>query len=163
MKRLDTSLLCGLSAQAAGVARRRKNYNLHSSAADPIQRMLNAFEPTTYIRPHRHGGKWELFVIVSGRAAVVIFDDSGRVQERADLDAAGGTRIVEIPEGTWHTVVSLAPQTVMFEVKAGPYVPTLPSDFALWAPAEDDPAAAVFERWFQTAAVGDTLPSSRRT
>src|SRR2546430_17452080 len=115
MKCLDSTLLRSLSTQAAASPRLRKNYNLHGSADDPLQRMLNAFEPTTYIRPHRHPDKWELFVIVSGRAAVLTFSDHGEIAQRTELDPGNGTRIVEIPQGAWHTLVSLAPQTVMFE------------------------------------------------
>lgn len=163
MKQLDTALLRQLSVEAAAAPRRRKNYNLHSVGEDPIQRMLNAFEPRTYIRPHRHHGKWELFAILTGRASVLTFDDAGRVQERTDLAAEGGTRVVEIAAGAWHTVVSHAPQTVMFEVKAGPYTPTAPEDFASWAPPEGDPAAAALEQWFQTAAPGDTPPHAGRS
>ncbi len=162
MKSLDPSLLRTLSEEAAGAPRLRKNYNLHASVADPIQRMLNAFEPRTYVRPHRHPGKWELFVMVSGCAAVLTFDDDGQVTQRVDLDEDTGARVVEIPEGAWHTVVSFAPQTVMFEVKAGPYAPTASNDFAPWAPAEGEMTAAAFEQWFQSAAPGDALPEALR-
>ncbi len=161
MKSLDTSQLQTLSAEAARAPRLRKNYNLHDSPDDAVQRMLNAFEPATYIRPHRHRDKWELFVILSGSAAVLTFNDRGDVSARIELDAARGTRLVEIPENTWHSLVSLAPQTVLFEVKSGPYVPTSPDDFAAWAPAEGDAFAAACEQWFRTATPGRSLTHGR--
>jgi len=157
MKCLDTAQLRALSAEAADHPRRRRNYNLHASAADPVQRMLNAFEPGTYIRPHRHRDKWELFVILSGRADVLTFDDDGRLAARAALDATEGTRVIEIAQGAWHSLVSHAPQTVMFEVKQGPYVPTAPEDFASWAPPEGDAATRECEQWFRTATPGSHL------
>lgn len=157
MKHLDLSQLRALSAEAAAAPRLRKNYNLHASATDPIQRMLNAFEPGTYVRPHRHRDKWELFVILSGRAAVLAFDDDGRMRERVELNVIDGNRVVEIPPDTWHSFVSLAPQTVMFEVKAGPYAPTAVEDFCAWAPLEGTAAAPMCEHWFRTAQCGDIL------
>ncbi len=103
IKRVDSADLEKLVAQAAASPRRRKNLNLHESLDDPIQRLLNDFEPGTYVRPHRHPDKWELFVLLQGAAAVFTFDDSGRLRD------AGGARIVEIPQATWHTLVALSP------------------------------------------------------
>jgi cupin fold WbuC family metalloprotein len=157
MKRVDAAALQQLTASAAASPRRRKNLNLHESPDDTIQRFLNDFEPGTYVRPHRHAGKWELFVLVQGRAAALTFDDSGRVLDRVDINADGGARVVEIPEFTWHSVVSLAPGTVLFEVKRGPFDPTIPAEFASWAPADDDPRARAFERQLCIAETGAKL------
>lgn len=153
MKRYDGDTLRTLSQTAAVSLRRRKNLNLHESENDPIQRMLNAFEPSTYVRPHRHSSRWELFAILSGRAVVLTFSDDGRVRERVELSMEGA-RLIEIPEGVWHSLVSLESGTVLFEIKAGPYLPTSPSDFAGWAPAEGGKPAEAFERWLCTAAPG---------
>src|SRR3990172_7922439 len=58
------------AARAAG--RRRMNRNLHPALTDQVQRLLNAFEPGTYVRPHRHdAGRWELFLILRGRALLL--------------------------------------------------------------------------------------------
>lgn len=142
------------AARAAG--RLRMNRNLHPALTDQVQRLLNAFEPGTYVRPHRHGaGRWELFLIIRGRAALLAFDDHGRVTERHELDAAGPARIIEVPGGTWHTLTALEPGTVLFEVKPGPYVPPTAKDFAAWAAGENDPRAAACERWFRRARPGD--------
>ena len=160
MKTIDTAALMSMCHAAAVTPRLRKNLNLHTELDDPVQRLLNAFEPGTYLRPHRHAEppKWELFVILTGRAAVLTFADDGRVLERVDLDAEGGTRLVEIQQAAWHTLVALAPRTVLFEVKRGPYLPNPPHDVAAWAPAEGDAKAAEFERWYRHAAPGDLPP-----
>ena len=34
--------------------RLRLNHNFHDDLADPINRMLNALEPGTYLQPHKH-------------------------------------------------------------------------------------------------------------
>lgn len=157
VKRVDGATLRELAAQAAASARRRRNLNLHASHADPVQRFLNGFEPGTYVRPHRHRDKWELFVRVQGAAAVLTFDDAGRVRERIALDGGEGAHVVEIPQGTWHTLVSLVPGTVLFEVKRGPYDPAAPSDYAPWAPPEGDARASAFEQRLRRAQPGETL------
>ena len=158
MKCITRADLERLAAEARAAARRRKNLNLHASFDDPVQRLLNALEPGTYVRPHRHAtpAKWELMTIVSGRAVLLVLSDDGVVQQRIDLDH--DTPIVEIPPATWHMLAALEPGTVLLEVKPGPYGPTAPGDSADWAPAEGSDATAGLERWCRDARVGDRAP-----
>ncbi len=161
MKRVAADALRALTAEAAASPRRRKNLNLHETLDDPIQRLCNAFEPGTYLRPHRHSapGTWELFIALTGRAAMLTFDDAGCVTARAELQAGGPVYAVEVPAGAWHSLVSLASGTVLFEVKRGPYRPTGENDFASWAPREGDAGAAAFVTWMANAAVGARAPA----
>ncbi|MDD5562292.1 MAG: WbuC family cupin fold metalloprotein [Thermoanaerobaculaceae bacterium] len=146
-------------AAAAGSPRRRANLNVHPALDDPIQRMLNVFQPGTYVRPHRHAGaRFELFLALVGRAAVFTFDDAGAVAETAAI-APGGAWAVELPGALWHTVVSLAPDTALFEVKPGPFRPLAGDDFAAWAPREGTAeAAALVRRWEEIAGASSTAP-----
>lgn len=155
LKQVDAAALRALAAEAAASARRRRNLNLHPSSADPVQRFLNDFEPGTYVRPHRHRDRWELFVLVQGSAAVLTFDDGGCVRERVVL-GADAARVVEIPENCWHTLVSLVPGSVLFEVKRGPYQPAA-TEYAPWAPAEGHPGAPALERRLVTAQPGERI------
>lgn len=157
LKCVDGAMLRELTVQAAASPRRRKNLNLHDAAEDPVQRFLNDFEPGTYIRPHRHRDKWELFVLVQGAAAVLTFDDAGCVSDRAELNASDGARVVEIPPSAWHSLVSLVPGTVLFEVKRGPFEPSQPAEYAPWAPAEGDSQAPAFEDRLRRALPGTAL------
>jgi cupin fold WbuC family metalloprotein len=155
---VTADLVDALAARATASPRRRMNHNLHPTLADPIQRLLNAFEPGTYVRPHRHPqpGRWELFLCLRGRVAVLTFAADGAVRERVVLEAGGPTLAVEIPPGVCHSLASLAPGTVLFELKPGPYVALADKDFAAWAPAEGEPACAAFARWLESAAPGDS-------
>lgn len=160
MKTVDIEMLNGLSASARAAVRGRANLNLHPALADPVQRFLNAIEPGSYVRPHRHllpREKWELFVILSGAVVVLVFDDAGKVVERVELDAAGHNRAVEIAAGAWHALAATRPGTVLFEFKPGPYSATDDKDFAAWAPAEGAAGSAALVRRYLTAAVGDDL------
>jgi len=141
MKILDSALFAELSAQAKETPRLRKNYNLHSSYEEPCQRLLNAMEPGSYIRPHRHLAvpKPECFVGLRGRMALVLFDDAGTVQSLHPFGPHEKNIGADIEPGTWHTVVCLEAGSVFFETKPGPYRSIDSSDLAPWAPAEGSP------------------------
>ncbi len=141
---IDRNLLDNLSAEARATPRLRKNYNIHPSNDFCCHRLLNAIEPGSYIRPHRHLDpmKDETFVILRGRLAVIIFDDEGRVITRTLLEAGGETIAMDIPHGVFHTAVSLEPGTIFFEAKAGPYVPIAEEEKAHWSPVDGSPEVA---------------------
>ena len=149
-----------LSGKAQTVARLRANLNVHPQLEDPIQRLFNAMEPGTYVRPHRHARKngWELMMCIKGAFSILLFDDSGTVLNRIDLASDSGNLAVEIPAFAWHIVVSHRPGTVMFEVKPGPYTVVDDKDFAAWAPPEFDPSTERFRLWYATAQAGDQAP-----
>ena len=148
-----------LSQRAAQSERLRLNQNLHPELSDPVQRLCNAFEPGTYVRPHWHSedDRWELFLVLRGRCAVLTFDENGKVIERLELREHGGDRIVEIPPRTIHTVVSLAHGSVLFEVKPGPYRVATDKDFAKWAPKEGEPSVPAWVRWYEQAQPGEVF------
>jgi cupin fold WbuC family metalloprotein len=139
MKIVDRKAMRDLCLDAVKNPRLRKNLNLHNSYEDASQRLLNAMEPGSYIRPHRHlnDPKEECFIGIQGRVALIIFDDEGNVTSMIQLGPAEDTVCVDVSVGVWHTVVALEPGSVFFETKKGPYLPVRESDFAPWAPSED--------------------------
>jgi cupin fold WbuC family metalloprotein len=144
---VNQQLLDQVSEKAKASSRLRMNYNLHQ-LEDRVQRMLNALEPDTYVRVHRHidPPKAEMFVILRGRTAVLIFDDDGAINDCIILSPEGCCA-VDIPPGHWHSLVALEPGTVVMEAKDGPYVPSTDKDFAVWAPRENSrDASAWLER-----------------
>ncbi len=157
---IDNKLLTALSETAQTSPRLRKNHNIHTQLDDPVQRLYNAMEPNTYVRPHRHQGddRWEFFQIVSGSAAILTFEPEGKVLGKVVLSQSGPNLATEIPGNTWHTIVSLQPGTVLFEIKKGPYLPLTDKDFAAWAPAEGERSAEHFVQWFISAEPGQRCP-----
>ncbi len=95
MKKLTSADLTALGQQARLLPRLRANSNLHQELSDPIQRLAIAMEPDTLILPHRHPHTWEVLTALRGRFIVLVFDDAGRVIERAVLGE--DTSVVEIP------------------------------------------------------------------
>ena len=160
MKTVSAEFLAGLATQSADHARGRINHNLHPSLDDPIQRFFNVMEPGSYVRPHRHTDppRWEVFVGISGRAAVLEFDRRGGVIQRSEISPRGPDIAVEIAGGSWHTVTALESGTVLFELKPGPYSPVSDKDFAAWAPSEKDADRERFVRWFAAAEPGGEPP-----
>ena len=138
MKLIDKTILSEIIPKAHLNSRKRMNYNYHTDYADPINRLLNAMEPGTYVQPHKHEDpdKREVFIILEGSVAVVFFDDKGKVTDYVILNHKKGIYGVEIPERAWHMVISLESGTVMYEVKDGPYAPVNDKNFAAWAPKE---------------------------
>jgi len=139
-KIVSPEFLEALSQKAIDSPRRRLNHNFHDDLADPINRMLNAFEPGTYIQPHRHENpdKREVFIVLCGSLVVVFFDNSGTPTDFVLLDRDKGNYAVEIPVGAWHSLFALESGSVVYEVKDGPYLPISDKNFASWAPKEGD-------------------------
>ncbi|HEY6839358.1 MAG TPA: WbuC family cupin fold metalloprotein [Geobacteraceae bacterium] len=146
MNIIDRQLLDELSRQARENPRLRKNYNLHPSDDFCAHRLLNAMEPGSYIRPHRHLDplKDESMAMVRGSMGIVAFDEAGNVILARILSAGGDAVAVDIPHGSYHTVVSLEKGTIFFEAKAGPYIPLTEEEKAPWAPAEGDATVAAY-------------------
>lgn len=156
MKKLSYEQLSGLSNEAQISPRKRMNHNFHAELSDPIQRLAIAMEPETYIRPHRHGGSWELLTSLRGRFVVLTFDDTGTVIDRSVLGE--GISVIETSTACWHAVLSLDTGGVIFEVKHGPYVPFREDDFAPWSPPADDDATHVLMDWYREAEIGQRWP-----
>jgi len=157
MKRIDNALFKELCEKAEESPRRRAHHLIHDSHGDPVQRMLIALQPGTYFRPHRHSrpAKWELVLVLRGIAAWIGFDDQGRIAGRTEAGAHRDCKGLEYPPGTWHSLVCLRPDTVIFECKPGPFSPVQPEDFAPWTPEEGSPDAAHWVRWMVRAMPGD--------
>ncbi len=152
MKIFDAQYLHAITDQAKDSPRRRQHRNIHQSYQDSCQRLFNAIEPDSYIRPHRHASdpRDELLIAVRGLMALLTFDDQGGVtgvqrfgtEKYGNAIAAG----VEVPASTWHTVVAMEPGCVLLEVKAGPFDPDQPKDLAAWAPEEGSELAKNYLR-----------------
>jgi cupin fold WbuC family metalloprotein len=152
LKKLTAIDLTNLSRQAQHSPRSRANFNLHQELTDPIQRFAIAMEPDTLILPHRHPHTWEILTALRGRFNVLVFDDAGRVIERAELGE--DVCVVEIPAGGWHAVMSRDAGAVILEVKHGPYVPIPDEDIAVWSKGR---SATELNMFYAMAQVGDEI------
>jgi len=145
---LSRELLREVSAYAAGSERRRVIQPFHKTHEEVLHRMLNAGQPGTYVRPHRHLSppKAEAFVLLTGAVDMLVFDDQGELAEVVALRSDGANFGVDLSPGPFHSLVVRAPDSVLYEVKSGPYEPSSDKDFAPWAPPEGDPRAQAYQR-----------------
>jgi len=139
-----------LFAEAAKSPRKRSHLLLHEGHHDQVQRLLIAAQPGTYVRPHQHTKQWEMLTLLRGRVEVLIFDEQTILTRRMVLDSS--SPVAQIAQSAWHGCLIKAPDTIVLEVKPGPYQP---NEFAPWAPEEGTAeAAALFSR-MQTMRIGE--------
>lgn len=152
IKVFSTEYLDDLVREASTSPRRRQHRNIHTDYSDPCQRLFNAIEPDSYLRPHRHEPAQgaETMIAIRGLLKLVIFGDYGQIVEvytfgagnrvQADNVAVG----VETPPGRWHTVLAMETGSVLLEMKAGPFHLSAPKFPAPWAPEENSPEGKVY-------------------
>ena len=141
MQIVTPELIAQVIAGAQTSPRLRMNHKLHPSDHSRCHRLLNAIEPASYIRPHRHMDpeKDEAFILLRGSLGVMTFDDNGVVADSVLLSHTSGVVAVDIPHGMYHAAVSLESGTVFYEAKAGPYLPLTVDETAVWAPSDTEP------------------------
>jgi cupin fold WbuC family metalloprotein len=135
----DDALLDEAVRQARSSPRKRVIVRFHEHE-EGLQRMLNAVEPESYVRPHRHVAvyKPEAFVALRGSLLVIRFADDGAPLEGIVVSPDGPVKGVDIPQRAWHCFIALKSGTVIFEVSQGPYDPTTAKEYAPWSPPEED-------------------------
>jgi cupin fold WbuC family metalloprotein len=144
MVRITNDLIDNVIADARKSPRLRMNYNFHPELSDPVQRLLNALEPWTYIRPHKHTTKEESFVLLRGTILAVSFNEDGTIRDHAVLSQKTGVLGIEFEENCFHMLTSLETGSAVFEIKEGPFVPHTEGSSAPWAPQEGSPEAKGF-------------------
>lgn len=131
---IDDNLLDYTCQEAEKSPRLRMNYNFHKNLDDPVNRLLNAMQPETYIPAHRHLNppKQEICLVLKGKIELFLFDDNGNITQKTTVGPKVGIYGFEIEPGMWHSLKVMEPDTVLYEIKQGPYSPIAPSDIAPW-------------------------------
>ena len=152
IENFSSEFLDVLTQSAEQSSRQRQHKNIHQHYNDPCQHLFNAIGIDSYIRPHRHSidPKDECLIAVRGRMALLVFDDIGQVKQVVRFgdqtnEAQQAISVgVNLPAGVWHTVIAEMPDSILFEVKSGPFNPEQAKEWAAWAPAENTPEAAEY-------------------
>jgi len=118
---LDTALMDETSAKAKTSPRLRMNYNFHPELSDKVQRFINAMEPGTVVDIHHHKVD-EMIIVLRGSVKALLYDDNHNVIDECVLNPANGVYGVQMPANVWHTVECIEPNTVLFELKEGPFL-----------------------------------------
>jgi cupin fold WbuC family metalloprotein len=138
MKIIGKEIIDEVNAEARRSPRLRMNRNIHETLDEPVHKMLNSLQPGTVMPVHRHlhPAKKETFVLLQGSLELRRYADDGSVLERHTLSRATGNVVCEIMPADWHSFTVLEPDTVILEVKQGPYVPLPPEDVLQVPPRE---------------------------
>ena len=120
---INKQLLDEVTAKAKTSERLRMNFNLHDSLEAKAQRLLNALEPGTVLPIHRHRNTAETYIVLRGSMKVLFYNDKKELTGESIIDPKQKEYGIHLPAGQWHTLEVLEPDTVLFEVKDGPYIP----------------------------------------
>jgi cupin fold WbuC family metalloprotein len=133
--------------------RRRALLPFHKDHDELLHRMFNALQPGTYVRPHRHlrSHKHEVFLLLRGALDFVIHSEDGQIESAHRLIAGSAQFGIDIPPSAYHSLIVRAPDTVVYEVKEGPYAALDDKDFASWAPAEGSPEVKAYMEQLEAA------------
>ncbi len=140
---IDRVLMDAVAEKASQSPRRRMNYNFHRSTDEKVNRLLNVMHRGSYLPVHRHldPERSESIIVVRGKVGITIYDNAGAELESRIVGAGCDCVGFDIEAGVWHGLVVLEDDTVLFEVKEGPYAPITPENIAPWTPAADDELA----------------------
>ena len=130
--------------------RKRMIFPIQRTQDDEVQRLINFLQPGTYIRPHRHPQPHatETIQVVSGALCFLVFDADGNETGRYVLKPGPSGCALDILPGVWHSFFVLMEDTVIIEVKKGPYDKEKDKEFAKWAPDEGmAEARALLKKW----------------
>lgn len=126
---ITQAFLDSISELAKASPRLRMNYDLRNSEDDGSQRMLNAIEPGSPERIHRHQHTSETVVCLRGRVVEEFYDELERIcTESVVLTPNGPNVAVNIPAGQWHSLRAVESGTVVLAVKDGKYEPLTEAD-----------------------------------
>jgi len=143
---LTLTMVGDLLVKSRQSPRKRMIQCLHKTEAAGVHKMFNALQPGTYITPHRHMDpvKTETVLLISGSLLYVEFTEGGEIANHVLIQP--GTEIfgLDVAPHVYHTFIPLKPDTIMFEIKDGPFVSTSDKDIPKWAPAEGSEEANAF-------------------
>jgi cupin fold WbuC family metalloprotein len=154
IKRLTQNLIAEIVEKSRRSARRRQNYNFHE-LGEKVQRFVNVLQPGTYVRPHRHRrppdiNGFEFFLVLQGELGLILMNELGEILQQERVSATGEIHAIELPEGVVHTLVALAPDTVMLELKEGPYNVNTDKEFLDNFPQEGTPESIELVKTWQS-------------
>jgi len=143
---LTLTMVGELLAASRQSPRKRMIQRVHKLDDEPVHRMFNAMQPGTYLTPHRHLDpvKSETLLAISGSLLFVEFDENGQLLRHTLLQPGTETFGVDVAPHVYHTYVALKPDTLLFEVKTGPYAKASDKDIPDWAPREGTPEADAY-------------------
>ena len=126
---ITKAILDELTAKAKENPQLRMNMYLRNSENDQSQRMLNAIEPGSPERIHRHQHTSETIVCIRGRVVEEFYDELERICTDSIVLTPNGPNVaINIPAGQWHSIRAVESGSVVLAVKDGKWEPLSDAD-----------------------------------
>jgi cupin fold WbuC family metalloprotein len=154
---IDQSLIAFVKQAAIHAPLRRARICVHTSRESEQHCMLIASARETYVAPHRHRGKSETFLVLEGKANVLLFEPDSRLADIVPMGPAvsGHPFFYQMPEDQYHSLMIDSEVLVFVETTKGPFRPE-DTENAPWAPgpAETDNGVAFLAQAAKSYMVG---------
>ncbi len=110
---------------------------------------LNVMQPNSYIRPHFRYQD-ESLIHFSGKLCSIKFDNNGNPNGKIILTKE--MPYMWLPKETYHTIISLEPDSAIWMIVQGPHNPNKFSEFLPNTPNENEDYLKYFQ-WLQSNAI----------
>ena len=132
---INNKIIDNLKLLAKNNNTRRARIILHSTECSDIHEMLIVFEKNSYIRPHKHIGKTESYLVLEGELDLIYFHDNGEVKNVINLSNinSGKTFFLRSENELWHTLLIKSDYVILLETTDGPLNKNS-TIFAEWSP-----------------------------
>ena len=109
---------------------------LHKNENSKIHEMLIMHKSGAYVRPHKHLGKTESFIILKGKLKVLVFNDHGDILNVINMEPLGSSKTFyyKMQKSYFHSFI-IESDSLFFEVSKGPFKKSK-TVFPIWAPKE---------------------------
>ena len=112
--------------------RKRARICVHKNENEPIHEMFIYHPKNTYVRPHKNLLYDESFLLIEGRADLIIFNENGKIKNVVKIDK--NNFYYKLKKNIYHMQIFYK-NSIFFEVTKGPFKKKN-NIFARWSPDE---------------------------
>lgn len=113
----------------------RYRFCMHDTPNNILQEMFIVRTKDEYFRPDKHFGIPETHLLLKGEEAIVLFKDSGEIDDIVFFN--NSIVAYRINKPVYHTMVALTDAAVDYEVRPGPFLPEM-CEYPEWAPTYEE-------------------------
>ena len=102
---------------------------LHTKLSEDIQSMIILMGKNSFYLPHKHLLKKELYQVIKGTMAIILFSNNGQIKKIIKLLK---NNIFSTPLNVYHTIIPLSKFVIFHEIRRGPYIKKKDSLLPKW-------------------------------
>ena len=136
---LNSSIVKELISLAEGTTRGRIRLCAHMENDEHVHEMFIVHPQGAYIQPHKHLGKSESLLILSGETDYFIFDDDGSILRKIVMGDYQSEKcfFFRLQEPLFHSMIIRSKTLIFLEITKGPFRRE-DTVLAEWAPNVDE-------------------------